>query len=632
MTSLAVRSLPLALILAGCGASRGMVDSLPDLDEKQASTEASEASQVSVDSLDGRDLEMAPPVEAEEPLLDMVAEHEPLAGAEAQAEDGDVRMARPSRDRTLRAEARPQPTSQAAPVGYGRGGGVGTRSAEVGTIGFSEPAPGRPLPMRRTRPGPPHQAPSPHVNRPSAPVPATQSSEQYTDYGVRGFKFTDDDDMATFSIDVDTASYTITRRKLRQGHLPPTSAVRVEEFVNYFPYEYAQPAKGEPFAVDVEAAPSPYASKNVLMRVGVQGRHVTYDQRKPVNLTFLVDVSGSMRGEDRIELVKKSILMLSDELEDGDTLSIATYAAGSRVVLDPTPVSQRAAIQAAVNQLHASGSTAMSSGIELAYGLAEKSYQPGSVNRVIIASDGDANVGQTSHSALSDMIRGHADRGITLTTLGFGNGNYKDTMMERLANDGDGNYYYIDSLQESRRLFVDKLSSTLENIAKDVKLQVHFDPSKVRAWRLVGYENRHLQHRDFRDDKVDAGEIGSGHQVTALFELQLEDGARGKLGEMRVRSKAPGPDSPSVERSFGLNVGEIPAQFDDASRQFRIQTAVAGFAEILRNSPNMGEISLTEVLAIAREARRAEYPEDAELVELIGQAAKLRGEGAVTRR
>jgi len=531
----------------------------------------------------------------------------------------------PQRRAEAKASADYDPRPAEALGGASLGDAAVGRSAAIASRGARSPADG--YAVGAPPPSPPRTL-LPDLRDPSAPVGA----EDYTDYGVRDFALTERSPMTTFAADVDTASYTVARRKLREGYLPPTSAVRVEEFVNYFPYDYAQPRKGEPFAVDAEAAPSPFNQGALLLRIGVQGRTVTHEQRKPVNLTFLVDVSGSMRGTDRIELVKETIKMLTTELEDGDTIAIATYAGSTRVALDPTPVSKRAEIHRAIDGLMAGGSTAMGAGIDLAYGLAERSFRPGAVNRVIIASDGDANVGQTSHAALSSKIRGHAEKGITLTTLGFGNGNYKDTMMERLANDGDGNYFYIDGIQESRRIFVDKLSSTLEVVAKDVKLQVEFDPSVVRAYRLVGYENRHIANRDFRNDKVDAGEIGSGHQVTALFEVLLEDGVTGPLGQVRIRNKAPGPDSPAVERAYALPKSIVKPSLAAASRQLRLQAAVAAFAEVLRGSPHVAELSLGEVLRLARSAQRGEYTEDAELIELIERAIRLRGDGSISAR
>ena len=457
-------------------------------------------------------------------------------------------------------------------------------------------------------------------------------SEQYTEYGVNGFTNPGVDALSTFAVDVDTASYAVTRRKLREGYLPPTAAVRVEEFVNYFPYDYVEPGAGFPFAVDFEAAPSPYNPRNHLVRVGIQGKNIDVNERKPVHLTFLVDVSGSMRSSDKLGLLKESLSLLTRELDDGDTVAIATYAGRTDIVLPPTPIRESNVILGALDGLSAGGSTAMSSGIDIAYELANQTFVPGDVNRVIVCSDGDANVGSTSHSVISEQIRDYAERGITLTTLGFGNGNYQDTMMERLANDGDGNYFYIDALPEARRVLVDQMTGTLEVIAKDVKIQVEWDADQVLAYRLIGYENRDVADRDFRNDAVDAGEIGAGHQVTALYEVALVDDLDGEIATVRIRNKAPGPDSPAVERSYSLGSKAIGERFVSASSQFRIATAAAGFAEVLRGSPHMSEVSLRDVLSIAQDAQRVEYREDAELVELIDQAAKLRGEGAFVSR
>jgi Ca-activated chloride channel family protein len=467
---------------------------------------------------------------------------------------------------------------------------------------------------------------------PPRPPVVAQNTEHYTNYGVNGFTDASQDNLSTFAVDVDTASYTMVRRKLREGYLPPSASVRVEEFVNYFPYEYARPERGAPFSVDFEAAPSPYNSLNTLVRVGVQGKKVTFDERKSVHLTFLVDVSGSMQSSDKMGLVRKTLKMLTEELEDGDTVAIATYAGRTSVVLPPTPISQAPTILRALDSLRAGGSTAMGAGIDLAYAQADAAFVDGAVNRVIVCSDGDANVGQTSHEVLSQKIRGFAEKGITLTTVGFGNGNYKDTMMERLANDGDGNYYYIDSEREARRVFVDKLTGTLEVIAKDVKIQVEWDEDDVLAYRLVGYENRDVADRDFRNDAVDAGEIGAGHQVTAIYEVALKDNPSGSIATVHVRNKAPGPDAPAVERSFELSAEDIRGTFAATSRQFRIATAATGFAELLRHSPHMQEVSFRDVEAIARGAMRSEYAEDRELVELIDRAADLHGEGAFVRR
>ena len=480
-----------------------------------------------------------------------------------------------------------------------------------------------------------HVMPPPPPQEPlmDAPLPTTPyAGEGYADYGINPFVATSEDHLSTFAVDVDTASYTNTRRKLREGYLPPEQAVRVEEFVNYFSYDYRPPADGSPFSVHFEAAPSPWHSGYHILEVGVQGKKVKATERKPVHLTFLVDTSGSMRSDDKLGLVKQSLIMLTNELEDGDTVAIATYAGSTRVVLPPTPVSQNGRIVASLERLMAGGSTAMSSGIDNAYNLASQTYRPGHVNRVIVCSDGDANVGPTSHSVISQQIKGFAKKGITLTTLGFGNGNYQDTMMERLANDGDGNYFYIDSRKEAKRVLVDELTSTMEVIAKDVKIQVDFDSEQVLAYRLVGYENRDIADRDFRNDAVDAGEIGAGHQVTALYEVQLADDAAEGWATVRVRNKAPGPDSPAVERSFGLSSRDQKKGVAQTSDSFRIALASATFADVLRGGADWEGVSLQQVMDLARSAQRAEYESDAELIELIGIAARLRGEGALVMR
>ncbi len=454
------------------------------------------------------------------------------------------------------------------------------------------------------------------------PVPVEPpSTERYTDYGHRDFTRVAVDPLSTFSVDVDTASYTLVRRKLREGYLPPTGAVRVEEFVNYFPYDY-RPPSSDPFAVHFEATPSPFNPRTHLVRVGVQGKKVAFDQRKSVHLTFLVDTSGSMSSSDKLGLVQSSLKTLTSELEDGDTVSIAAYAGSAGLVLAPTPMSEKADILRAIDRLRSGGSTAMGQGIQLAYAQAERSFHEGAVNRVIICSDGDANVGPTSHQELSTFVREHARNGVTLTTLGFGSGNYNDTTMEQLANDGDGNYYYVDSEKEAKRIFVDKLTGTLQVIAKDVKIQVDWT-DQVEAYRLIGYENRDLADHQFRDDRVDAGEIGAGHQVTALYEVALVPGASGELATVRIRNKAPGPDAPASERAYELSAGAVRSSLGEGSRPYRISVAAAYFAEMLRRSPHTHEASFADVAAIARGAQRAEYAEDGELIELMEIAARL---------
>jgi len=340
-----------------------------------------------------------------------------------------------------------------------------------------------------------------------------------------------------------------------------------------------------------------------------------------------------MGSDDKLGMVKRTLKMLTQELRDGDTVAIATYAGSTKIVLEPTSVNQPGTIISALSRLTSGGGTAMDSGITLAYQLADSAYISGAVNRVIVCSDGDANVGRTNPAELTSTIQGYAERGVTLTTLGYGAGNYNDTMMERLANDGDGNYYYIDSIRESRRLFVDQLSSTMEVIAKDVKIQVDWSSDHVRAYRLIGYENRDIADRDFRDDKVDAGEIGAGHQVTALYEVQFERGvpAAGDIATVRIRNKAPGPDAPATERSYPLASSAFRSSFGEGSDDVRIAIAAASFAEILRGSPHTQELSLRQVAEMARGAARAEIPDDIELISLIERAAELKGDAIAAR-
>ena len=452
------------------------------------------------------------------------------------------------------------------------------------------------------------------------------SGEGYRYYGVNGFAETAKDALSTFAVDVDTASYTMTRKKLLDGYMPAVSSIRVEEFVNYFPYDYIPP-QSSPFSVAFEGAPTPWNGNTWLVKVGVQGKRIDTFERKPVHLTFLVDTSGSMRAADKMDLVQSSLRMLTSELDDGDTVAIVAYAGSAGLVLEPTPMSRKADIMKALSNLQAGGSTAMGSGIELAYRLADQTYADGAVNRVIIASDGDANVGQTNQQALSKQIEAYANRGITLTTIGFGTGNYQDTMMEQLANQGDGNYFYIDSEKEARRIFVDKLCSTMEVIAKDVKIQVDWNPDRVKGYRLVGYENRDIADRDFRNDAVDAGEIGTGHQVTALYEVVLRGGSdTDDLATVRIRNKAPGPESPAVERTYVMPQRSLQSDFDESSADFRIAISAAGFAELLRQSPHIHEMTYTNFAYIARNAARPEYAEDLELVRLLTRAAQLSGE------
>ncbi|WP_437814722.1 vWA domain-containing protein [Sorangium sp. So ce1078] len=469
--------------------------------------------------------------------------------------------------------------------------------------------------------------------RPAAPpavaitAPEPQGSESYRDYGVNPVEDPVKDRLSTFAIDVDTASYAIARRKILDGALPPYQAVRAEEFLNYFDYGYASPTTG-PFAVHLAAAPSPFTVGHHLVRVAVQGKRVPVKERTPVHLVYLVDTSGSMHAPDRIELAKKSLKLLTESLKPGDTVALCTYAGSVREVLAPTGIESKGKILAAIADLTAGGSTAMASGIDLAYSLAERTLVKGHINRVVVLSDGDANVGPTSHDEILKTIKRARDKGITLSTVGFGQGNYKDLMMEQLANQGDGNYSYIDSEAQARRVFSDQVGGMLQVIARDVKIQVEFDPSFVKSYRLIGYENRNVADRDFRNDKVDAGEIGAGHSVTAIYDVELKASApRGEGAApvvVRLRHKAPLGSDVAEETLVKMAPGAIAPTFDAAPADLRFASAVAGFSEILRHSPHARSWRLSDVEKIARAAASSKGDQQ-EFIGIVRRAGALAG-------
>ncbi len=458
----------------------------------------------------------------------------------------------------------------------------------------------------------------------AAPEP-TGVSEQYEDHGDNPWTDTDRDRQSTFAVDVDTGSYTIARRKLREVVLPPPAAVRTEEFINYFRYDYPPPRRG-PFALDLEAAPSPFGQQRTLLRVGIKGREVARQHRKPLRLTFLVDTSGSMRSPDKLGLVKRSLRFLVDQLQPDDTVALATYAGRVAEVLPPTGMNDRARIHWAIEELTAGGSTAMDSGLKAAYGLAWRNFDKAASNRVIVCSDGDANVGATSHGDMLQSIEYYAERGVSLSTIGFGTGNYKDHKMEQLADAGNGNYYYIDGYPQAKRVFGEDLSGTLQVIARDVKVQVEFDPRAVARYRLVGYENRAIADEDFRDDDVDAGEIGAGHAVTALYELELRDRSR-DWGTVRIRWEKPGGEGRADERQVAIAPTVEAGSFAQASPSLQRAVVAAGLAEHLRESPARQDWSLDTLEKLARKlARRSRgkvAADDDELVELYALAADL---------
>ena len=455
-----------------------------------------------------------------------------------------------------------------------------------------------------------------------------RGGDQFTDYGTNPWVDAEKDRLSTFAADVDTASYTLARRVLLEGSLPVKASVRVEEFVNYFTYKFPEPTSSTPFAVVMEAAPSPLSPGRHILRVGVATKAKAAYERKPANLVFLVDVSGSMRGPDRLELAKKSLRILTENLIDGDTVSLVTYAGNSRVVLKPTGMEHKAKILAAIGELESGGSTAMGSGLDLAYEQAAKGIKPGSVSRVIVLSDGDANVGSHTHDEILKIIAGRVKEGVTLSTIGFGIGNYHDTTMEQLANKGNGNNFYIDGLDAAKKVFQEQIGSTLEVVAKDAKFQVDFDPKLVSRYRLVGYENRDVADTDFRNDQVDAGEIGAGHQVTAMYEIELTTEGKqssAPLGGVRIRHKAP-DGIKATEAAFPM-VGGPAVSFANASADFRFAFATAAFADVLRGGQDADHWSLAQIRDLAKSAA-GESKDRREMVSLIEKTMTLTGRTA----
>ena len=442
-------------------------------------------------------------------------------------------------------------------------------------------------------------------------------------YGVNPFIDTEDDHLSTFAMDVDTASYTVARRFVQDGNLPDPDSVRVEEFVNFFDQGYDPPTE-DAFAIHFEGSPSPFGSSNHwLMRVGLQGRSIDPGQRKDATLIFAIDVSGSMAREDRLGMVKRALQLLVDELNPADEVGIVVYGNRGRVVLEPTSGDNKDAIMSAVRSLNSGGSTYVEDGLKLAYKLAgeqARKERPGRITRVLLLSDGVGNVGRTGADSILRQIRDNVEEGVTLTTVGFGMGNYNDVLMERLANDGDGSYYYIDSLTEARRIFSENLVGTLQVIAKDAKVQVDFNPDVVSRYRLLGYENRRVADEDFRNDAVDAGEVGAGHSVTALYELKLIDDADGAMATVAVRYEDPDTGEVS-ELSREFQRSDLAAGFEKASPRFQMAAVVAEYAELLRGSYWAQDGSLNAVVPEARRVRDL-LAEDVSVAEFADLAAR----------
>jgi len=421
------------------------------------------------------------------------------------------------------------------------------------------------------------------IPAPTPPPAAQPSAMFFEEYGVNPYILTDVDNLSTFSLDVDTGSYSIARRYLQDGLQPPPEAIRVEEFVNSFDQGYKIPPNTD-FAVYADGAPSPFHNDGTyFLRIGVQGYESSEEVRPSAALTFVIDVSGSMAQENRLGLVKQSLEILVNRMRADDTIAIVVYGSDARVILPPTNGSDRNTILNAIYSLDTEGSTNLEAGLLLGYEMANRAYKFDGINRVILASDGVANVGNTSADGIAAHIRGYADSGIQLTTIGYGLGNYNDVMMEQLADQGDGNYGYIDTLEEAENLFVDNIMSTLQVIGLDAKIQVEFDRNVVQQYRLIGYENRAIADEDFRNDTIDAAEFGAGHTAAAIYAVQLVPGAQGRIATVNLRWQD--PDTRVVKEINGVFTTEnLVRSFDDAPLHYQLAVVVSQYAELLRHS------------------------------------------------
>ncbi len=454
-----------------------------------------------------------------------------------------------------------------------------------------------------------------------------RNTEKYQKIISNGVTRVAEKPVSTFSIDVDTGSYSNMRRFIaKQGQLPVKNAIRIEEMINYFKYSYKAPStKSVPFSINTELTPSPWSKDSYLLRIGIKGYEVDKSKIPPANLVFLLDVSGSMYSPDKLPLLKSAMRLLTNQLSRRDKVSIVVYAGASGVILEPTSGANKQKINEAFAKLRAGGSTNGGAGIHLAYALAKKSFIKGGINRVIIATDGDFNVGTTSHAALIKLIKKKRKLGITLTTLGFGSGNYNDKLMEQLANHGNGNHAYIDSLKEANKVLAEELSSTLFTIAKDVKVQIEFNKNVVAEYRLIGYENRMLKREDFKNDKVDAGDLGAGHTVTAIYEISLRGSKGQRISELRYKSKNTKAEpklnqelafvklrfkQPKGKKSKlvvkAIHKKSITNNFRNASTDFRFATAVAAFGQKLRGSDYTDTFSYDKIINIAQKSLGAD--------------------------
>jgi Ca-activated chloride channel family protein len=463
------------------------------------------------------------------------------------------------------------------------------------------------------------------MNAMATSVPAMKSSaweadgwntDEYTRFVSNGFLGTVTSPLSTFAADVDTSSYAQFRRRVLGGDSVPADSVRIEEMLNYFHYDYAGPKGNDPFGVTLELAPCPWNEKTMLLLIGLQAKEITAEERAPHNLVFLIDTSGSMYGEDRLDLVKRAFLLLLDELKEDDTVSIVTYASSDRVVIEGVPAREKTRIMEAICELEAHGSTNGSAGILRAYEIAEKYRKEGGVNRILLATDGDLNVGVTSEGDLARMVEDKKKSGIALTCLGFGMGNYKDNKMEALADYGDGNCWYIDTIHEARKALVTEGGGAFQTVAKDVKIQVDFNPSLVAGYRLIGYEDRLMAAEDFANDEKDGGEIGSGHRMTALYEIvpagsdfdfgaadsryavhqRENETAEGELLTVAIRAKEPDGDTSRLYE-YPVETGILKQELTD---NMKFAAAVAETGMLLRDSEWKGTATWDSALALLR--------------------------------
>ena len=468
--------------------------------------------------------------------------------------------------------------------------------------------------------------------------PLRTDTERYQKQPENPVKAVAQEPVSTFSIDVDTGSYANVRRFLNNGRLPPKDAVRIEEIVNYFPYSYSLPQDGRPFAIHTQTVDSPWQPEAKLVKIGIQAQDTAKKNLPPANLVFLVDVSGSMNSPDKLPLVKKALRLLTQQLRAQDKVTIITYASGEKLVLPPTSGKDKDTILRAVNSLEAGGATSGERALRMAYDEAQKAFVKNGINRILLATDGDFNVGVADTETLKSMVAEKRKSGISLSTLGFGTDNYNEEMMEQLADAGDGNYSYIDSEKEAKKVLQHQLTSTLATVAQDVKIQVEFNPATVKEYRLVGYTNRTLRNEDFNNDKVDAGDIGSGHSVTALYEI-IPQGKTGWLADSRYQ-KAPAADGSKNEYAYVKVRYKLPGQsasklieqpvparsipLAQADADTRLALAAASYAQQLRGGEYNGKLDWNAIEKMAAATRaRDPYGFIAEFKELIGIAKSL---------